>query len=402
MMARTHSRCARHESVDEPRTYDEVAGGGSAPPGARSPGKSRATPGSRARCALVPTLPPSRGARPTSACSPEPLPVIVLSGIFKPPMGRNLRLAAIGLSFLIVSSAAASSTAVRVRVAPSNVTAGNSLFVTAGVRPAGKICGTTITRPGASAAKLAKKKAANGAVSWRWKVPRTAKGGSATARVTCAGAGTGSARFRIKPLPPPLPPVIPARVVAVKSGVAGRLSSIGSWFVGYGVVLQNVSPDQDALDVDVLVNILDAGGRILESDSNTYEAIPAGATYYGGGEAIYEGAAPARTEVTVQVRNRQAKSAIALPPVSNVRVTENFGTSVLGEVANPSSTRSLSDIARITVVCFDAAGNVIGGGRTYPPTTLPPGGRAAFDASIEGLSPSQIASVQVSVEPEYE
>ena len=137
--------------------------------------------------------------------------------------------------------------------------------------------------------------------------------------------------------------------------------------------------------------------------SNTYEAIPAGATYYGGGEAIYEGAAPARTEVSVRVGSRRAKSAIALPPVSNVRVTEDFlGASVLGEVANPSSTKSLSDLARITVVCFDGAGNVIGGGRTYPPTTLPPGGRAAFDASIEGLSASQIASAQVSVEPEYE
>lgn len=169
--------------------------------------------------------------------------------------------------------------------------------------------------------------------------------------------------------------------------------------------MQNVSPDEDALDVEVIVNVLDASGRILETDSNTYEAIPAGATYYGGGDAIYDGSTlPSRLEVRTQVGGRQRKAGIVLPPVSNVRVTEGFlGANVLGEVMN-ASTRSLSSLARITIVCFDAGGNVIGGGSTFPPgsSDIPPGARFAFDASIEGLSASQIASAQVSVEPEYE
>ena len=86
----------------------------------------------------------------------------------------------------------------RVRVAPSNVTAGNNLVIAAGVRPAVRACGATVTRPGASRTKLARKTAMTGAVSWAWRVPRTAKGGVGTVRVACPGAGAGLARFRIR------------------------------------------------------------------------------------------------------------------------------------------------------------------------------------------------------------
>ena len=51
----------------------------------------------------------------------------------------------------------------RVRVAPSNVTAGNSLVIAAGVRPAVKGCAATVARPGAAPRKLAKKTARTGA-----------------------------------------------------------------------------------------------------------------------------------------------------------------------------------------------------------------------------------------------
>jgi hypothetical protein len=198
--------------------------------------------------------------------------------------------------------------------------------------------------------------------------------------------------------------VIPARVVATKSGIAQRASaSTGSTFAGYGVVLQNVSPDEDAFRVTVLVNIVDAGGRILRSETDTYEEIPAGATYYAGGNSIYTGTA-ARLEVTATVGERRKRAPVSLPAVSNVRVQSNIfdEAEVLGEITNTSTTRTLSSLARVTIVCFDGAGNVVGGDFAFPPTDLPPGGRGAFDTSVEGLVPSQIASVQVSVEPEFD
>jgi hypothetical protein len=170
-------------------------------------------------------------------------------------------------------------------------------------------------------------------------------------------------------------------------------------------------PDKDALNVRVRVNILDEGGQILRSESDSYQAIPAGVTYYAGGDAIFSGT-PARLVVTVQTESSQKKAGILLPPVSNVRVTEDFlGTSVVGEVMNPyppslsytNSSRSLSHWARLTVVCFDGAGNVIGGAEGVRPDAgnLPAGERMGFDISLKGLSASQVASVQVSVEPRY-
>lgn len=304
---------------------------------------------------------------------------------------------------LLAASAAAQREAVRVRVAPSNVSAGDSLFITAAVSPAQASCTATITRPGAAASKLPRRRANRGVVSWRWTVPKAAKGGVGVVRVVCSGAGVGLARFRITAQPPPPPPTIPARVVVTKSGFAQRASLIGSTFLGYGMVLQNVSPDEDALDVRVLVNILDSSGVILDSETDTYALIPAGTTYYAGGDSIFKGTA-ARLEITVTVGERRPKSAIELPQVANLRVELNVfdEAEVVGEVINASTSRTLSDLARITFVAFDGAGNVIGGGFTYPPAALPPGGRAAFRKTVEGLSPSQIASVQASVEPEYD
>jgi hypothetical protein len=152
------------------------------------------------------------------------------------------------------------------------------------------------------------------------------------------------------------------------------LPATASTFAGYGIVLQNVSPDEDALRVTVLVNIVDAGGRMLKSESDTYEAIPAGATYSAGGESIF-GGTPARLEITTTVGQRQKRSpSLVLPPVSNLRVTSDFlGANAVGEVANPSTTKSLSGLARITFVCLDASGNVIGGGFTYPASAVPTG-----------------------------
>jgi hypothetical protein len=294
------------------------------------------------------------------------------------------------------------SDAVRMRVAPSSVTAGGSVFVTAGVRPAGARCTGKINH-GTTALKLRAKKAIGGAVSWKSKIPATAAGGKWTARVTCVRAGSASARFTVIARPPPPPPVIPAKVIVVKSGVASRLSVGGSTrFAGYGAVLQNVSPDEDALNVELTVNVLDANGLILDSESDTYAAIPAGATYYAGGDSSYSGTTPAaRLEVIIKLGSHQKKSLGALPPVTNIRTSEGFSSAdVLGEFANPY-TRTLSNIARVTAVCFDASGNVIGGGYTYPRSSVTPGGRIGFDVSVEGLHAAQIASAQVSVEPDF-
>lgn len=151
--------------------------------------------------------------------------------------------------------------------------------------------------------------------------------------------------------------------------------------------------------MEVLVNVLDPSNLLIKSESQTFFGIPAGATYYAGGMVITDSQA-AKLEITVRTGKAQKKSLPATPPVSNVRVVDQQygGTQIFAEIANPY-TKPLSSTALVTFVCFDAGGNVIGGGYGYPGSAIPVGGRIAFERSVEGLTAAQIASVQVSVEP---
>jgi hypothetical protein len=281
--------------------------------------------------------------------------------------------------------------AVHVRVAPSTVRVGQGVVVAAAVRPTGPLCGATLSHLTTSI-KLRTKKAVAGAANWVVTIPANAPSGAWTARVACVKAGSGVARFSVLPKLSP-PPTIPAKVVVVKSGVSST-SSFGETDVSYGIVLQNVSPDEDALDVALTVNILDASGLIIKTETDTYRAIPAGATYYAGGSDFLTTSTPARRiDVTAQVGSRQKKALGALPAVANVHVgADPFdGTAhVLGEWANPY-TKPISELAQVTAVCFDSAGNVIGGGGDYLDAPVPAGGRVGFDVPTDAPSASQIA-----------
>ena len=168
-------------------------------------------------------------------------------------------------------------------------------------------------------------------------------------------------------------------------------------------MLRNTSGDRDAGRVRVTVNAVDASNAVIKTDSTTIEVIPAGTTYYHGGWMFPDPATnPVRLETFVQVGESRPKSA-SMPPVSNVALGATFfgDAEVRGEVSNPS-TRPLSGLARITVVVFDTGGNVLGGSFTYPSSAVPPGGRIGFSASVDGVSLPQVASAQVSVEPDFD
>jgi hypothetical protein len=111
-------------------------------------------------------------------------------------------------------------------------------------------------------------------------------------------------------------------------------------------------------------------------------------------------AAPANLQVNVQVEaGRPAR--LRLPPVSNLTATADSsgGAHVQGQLSNPY-TKPMSSLTRITSVVFDAAGNVIGGGITFPAAPIPPGARVGFDMPIAGVTLDRIGSVQASVEPQ--
>lgn len=310
-------------------------------------------------------------------------------------VGVFLLLVLLGVQAVSIS---AKPTAVRLRVAPKTVTGGEQVTIAVAVSPVGVTCRGAIEPAIGTAVILRAKRATRGQARWTVRT-KASQAGVSVVRVNCGKAGSARGSFRVRRPAPPTPPVIPAKVVVEKAGIASRLSSTGPWLAGYGIVLRNVSIYEDAISVSATVNILDSGGGILKTEVDTYAAIPAGRTYYAGGESILEGGQPVRLEVRAKVGERITKFLGGLPVVRNVRVSESFlGAEVAGDVTNPYAW-PLSSRARITYACFDSAGNVIGGGYTYLGTELPPGGRIGFSTFVEELSAGQIASVQVSVEP---
>jgi hypothetical protein len=328
-----------------------------------------------------------------------------------PPAGRYdvtrgcLLTALFGLALITgathATNAPAQTDAVRLRVVPT-ISAGRSVLVVADVSPARVLCSGTISRR-STAVKLRKKRALprkkgarRGSVTWRAKIPRAAPEGTYTVRVSCGKAGHATARLRVT-----LPP---AKVVVVKSGFAARRPCASCPYdISYGLVLQNASPDEDALGVYLTLKFMDANGRVVFARDTNLGPIPAAATYYYGEYLdATTNRTPTRLVASIVVYPSAKKSIGVLPPVTNIRVTDSSGAAhVLGEFTNPYPI-AISFDAAVTVVCFDASGNVIGGGNRTLQDSVQPGGRGDFDVTIYALDASQIASARASVQPLFE
>jgi hypothetical protein len=312
-------------------------------------------------------------------------------------MGRFLTAFVLVALVAGVAEAPGRDDAVRLRVAPTSVRAGGKVLVSANVSPTGSLCGGTIGH-GSKRVKLRSKKARSHSVSWKAAIPVSAPVGKWTVRVACARAGSATATLVVAAR---VAPTVPGKIVVVKSGLSTRTSS-GTTYASWGVVLQNVSPDEDARDVDVTIHYVDAAGASLRFTTEDYEAIPASATYYLGGEDTFQGNPPARIAVTsVQIGFNVKKALGRLAPVADIHESDDATSAhVLGNFENPYD-RTLSSVAVVTTVCFDAAGNVIGGGQAFVNDAVAPGSRATFDVPVVSLHQSQIASAQVSVEPHF-
>jgi hypothetical protein len=172
--------------------------------------------------------------------------------------------------------------------------------------------------------------------------------------------------------------------------------------VGYGFVLVNNSAQEDALDVTVTVNVLDASGTIIATEAEAINVIPAGETFYLGGATYASGEKADQLEPIVAVGSSEEAS-YPLPAVSRVRLIneEYLGLRVRGEVENTLD-QPLSQLARIGIVVFDSRGEVVGGGFTFLDADLPPGRRASFDAGngVGAIPPNRAESAMASVDNE--
>ncbi len=171
---------------------------------------------------------------------------------------------------------------------------------------------------------------------------------------------------------------------------------------GYGLVLHNTSTAEDAYDLAITANLLDSAGNVIDTDNTTLSLLPAGETFYFGGE-FYDVKKAKKLEAFVDIGTTEPAQ-YELPKATNVRLAgdQDFGLRVKGQVKNTHE-GTLSEFARIGVVVFDKNDEVIGGGYAFLDANLPSGRTAAFDTGngVSATPRSKAARVKASVENSF-
>jgi hypothetical protein len=243
--------------------------------------------------------------------------------------------------------------------------------------------------------------AVGGKVTWQWQVPQFAAAGQARLTIVCPGAGRATKSIIV------VGGLIPPHVVVLKKGFSARVTG-PSENVSYGLVLQNTSPNGNALSVQVLVNFVMPDNHLAGTATATIPIINAASQYNLGNEISFQGAPTiSRLEIVINPGG-SAKSAKSFSPaVDNVQLVPDFDPAWLGAVqgdlinVHPSLTL---DNASMSCVILDANGNVLGGAQGGAYFKLLPGTRAFFKVA-NGLNPipfNSAASAAISIIPQYE
>ena len=317
---------------------------------------------------------------------------------------RSLALAAL-TGLCLVTTAAGSvdmASSLRFGFVPQKAFQGQPASLSVVVRPTGVRCAASIRYADASLQRLPSVVARAGKASWKWSIPARARLGSASASVSCGTAGRVSRNFAVVG-----PPSAPAKVIVTKSGFSQRVRST-SRNVSYGIVLANPSPENDALDVIVLVNFVDSTNRVVATSTVRVGAVGAGSEFNLGGSTSIPDASPvSKLEIVTRIGSQAAKRRLG-PVTSEVlvqasRYEPGWVGAVVGQVQNDHPTMLLSS-TQISAVVFDSAGNVIGGTTGSSAGGLLPGVRAYFSASsgASSIPSDQAFSAGVSVLGRYE
>jgi hypothetical protein len=241
-----------------------------------------------------------------------------------------------------------------------------------------------------------------GYAQWRWRVSPTAALGPARATVTCGRAGTSTRGFTV------VGRLIAPKIVVNKQGFSQKPTFGGGSIVSYGVMLANPSPQQDAIDTFVLVNFIDGANHAIGSASTTVSFIGAGSTYALGNSINLRTAVPvARLEIIIQNHGARPKARHDFPQTQNIQIIPDsfqpqWVGEVDGEVVNDHATMTLG-MTNLSIVLFDDAGQVVGGGNGMTFSNIPPGARLVFTAQsgFNAVPTSRAASATVSTAPTY-
>ena len=297
-----------------------------------------------------------------------------------------------------VASASAQSNGIGFTFMPKKIVQGEDGHITVAVRPSGVRCSLTVryqggtTQPGLPAATVTR-----GHAAWTWHVPADIQAGPAVATVRCPSAGSASRGLII------VGRLVEPKITVTKSGFSIRPNPVQGTRLSYGVILHNDSATKDAMNVQVQTNFVMADNKLLGTDSQRVDGIPAGGDFALGRMVNFPAAAPiTRLEFVIQVEGYQPR-ALHNPTLANMHlVPQIFDQSWLGtiegEIQNTDAAQILQS-ANLSAVVFDVNGNVIGGGSGFAFQSLPPGAREFIQIAngLDAISMDKAASTMVSI-----
>ena len=239
-----------------------------------------------------------------------------------------------------------------------------------------------------------------GKATWQWQVPDFAPAGQAKLTVACPGAPKATKNVIV------VGGLIPPKIGVLKKG-SRCASRAAARTCSYGLVLQNASPNGNALNVGVLVNFVMPDNHLIGSASAQIPIINAASQYDLGGEISFGGAPTiSRLEVVIDPGGRAKSAKNFSPALDNVHLVPNafdpqWLGSVEGDEINIHPTLTLQS-SNMSCVVFDAQGNVLGGVGSGNFKLLP--GTRSFFKIAGGLDPipfNKAASVAISIIPQY-
>ena len=289
-----------------------------------------------------------------------------------------MTLLALGGSLLVVGATAAtpSKGSVVIRPLPAVIFKGQRLTVSAYVSGYSGPCVLTVRY---KSGRVDHRRAVSSViVAWTFRVPAVPSG-PATMHATCGSATSATVKTLVQP------PLQTPKIEIVRRGFTQRsLAPEPESRVSYGLAVRNDRPTTDAVNVDVLSNFISADDRVLGSAHLLIPRLPAGATFYGGGEAfLSETTAAVRIETVVHATSAQPVgpgklliSDLVVDPLPFPANPLSTVQSVHGQILNTYKVPMQS--AFVGAVVLDAAGNIIGGGTAYAPGPLTLGAREGF------------------------
>jgi hypothetical protein len=318
-----------------------------------------------------------------------------------------LCLTVLALTVVGASGAQGESSSLRFLSTSKHAFPGELAQATIRVRPAGVRCTLAVRyADGSAQAGLKAVRAAGGRAKWAWRVSDNVGTGNARLTATCAKAG------RVTRLLPVVGAIVPARINVEKSGFSIRPGRRSGAELTYGLLLRNQSPNQDAYDITVLVNMVDDSNRLWGSKTTQIVGIPAGQTF-GMGDALgFSGPPPVtRLEVVIQVGGRAPATKrppylATMPTTRDVVFEPDSDPQWVGAIKGELITQHPKLIlarTRLSAVVLDHFGNVVGGARGTSSAQLPPGARVVFamTSAVTGVPMLKAAVAVISYEPSY-